>query len=460
MPISRNGSTKSQHGERPEPSQAQEIYFSPIEATKSQVFLSSPHPSPPLKTAVNPQTEEDESGKPRGNREQQEFVQPPQRYLHSPAKSRLTVTPEQIDQLVTALVRAPLIQQRTSQPCRDYYFSDDVTAVSEQLLPSPASETIYALPNQQFLTSRPSLVKSTSHLLDLDAGCLALLDARAPGLPVEYLSTDCGGDTDDLRVGKSTFISVPSGANSTSTLHIRPPPNPTHPSTITLQAISSAIERRTGSTARHLVAEIDMTRSFTKAVLTELAAHADRSLDDIDVALRPPSPVDDDGTLDWCALADELQAQGEAAEAVDAVAKSFHSLAVETCAMQTLTLLAELARVMARHAEFIIVEPSARGKDGRVAKVRIPFVSHTLIEAGPYLRLDRGAHRNGADLAHGLLQEVVNAVCSRADTDEEFDVDGGNGTTTRLTCVPLFETTEEGAKAWCVFVGGHYEDTR
>ena len=181
----RNRSSKSPETKS---SRQSEIYFSPIDVNKSQIELSSPTTSPPItptpesynakqsaqkleptvaeiwKAKQNDSEPDVPMPAPLGWKGKQEASEP----------NKLKLTPEQLDQLVEALVKAPMMQKRVRKQWWNEnvsYLSDGESALS--LSPAPTEDdmitgssspqpselppsSIFSLPNDPLVTEQRS----------------------------------------------------------------------------------------------------------------------------------------------------------------------------------------------------------------------------------------------------------------------------------------------------------------
>ncbi|KAK3115612.1 hypothetical protein LTR53_004870 [Teratosphaeriaceae sp. CCFEE 6253] len=477
--VSRHGSNGSKRSRRD--SQVTEIYFSPVDVNRSRISFTDPIDEP--EAELTPTQE-------RYDEERRQASQTPSTTAEFkpesdlPAKLKSMLEPEQVDRLVKALAECPLLQTRVSkQWWDDVSDATSVLSVSEatpslttassspSTLYSQSTKAISTEPRSPSITQESPGAKSTREYADLpkprgapqvasaEFGGIALVDPKVHGTPIRYVSQDYQLGTNTVKVGQCSFMHIPYGTTMHSQLRIEPPSNRSINSRVMLQVMNHVLERKTGQKAYLLVAELDVTASFSKAALTELAAHADMSLDEIERLAPGKKAMPRESLIDWCALADELQTECAIQDAVDNAAASFAHLNTESCTMQTLTLLSELERLKARHQDFLILRPTGHHDNGRLSGVHIPWMSQHLDQ----LLYDSDSLDNFRDAtkAARLLRDRVAAVVAEGCIGgRAFDSRIWWGDQMRLLhCVPLLEGAEGRPAAWVAFLSdlGRYE---
>lgn len=478
----------------PTSSAGSDIYFSPIDATRSQVFLSSPQPSPPvspsettdLKQDVDvPQERVDEDVVEKTASLAIEPIAAKQQEMIEIAgigriidNRKVTLTLAHVDRITTALARSPLVQMRVRGSHLDN-LPKNMTSTSE----SSAPNTTTINPQTSLPTPPPSETSSTS-TTDSHGG-IALLNPLIPGCPITHTSTEA------FTPGTCTYLSLPYGLSTTSALRIELAPAPNAESKILLQTLVAALDRKTDARELVLLAETDVTPSFARAALTELAVAQKLTLDDLEIltptASKPYSPDSADGSIDWCTIAQDHPASlastlsspvsDDLLESLETFA-SKEKFSAETCTMQTLTLLSELARLQSAHATFLILQPTRYDAQGGLAGVKIPLISTALRKR--FERMSSSASSNsGSEAAalstssastvdHGGLkgrrfrEAVIAAVAPRFGFGEEFETFVGFGEgkgRVRVRCVPIFghgvdAADQTGVERWVCFLGG------
>ena len=480
--LSRSGSTSSRRGKKD--LALKEIYFSPIASTKSQVFLSSPQPSPPLTPISTPpplETPPDASAGGLG------------RYK-APKKEKLTLTTRDVDRLVTALAAAPLVQMNVRKqhwadlptdmltaPLRDM---PSVTSLeSEQTSEASTAPSLYSLPNQPFLTEQRT-ASMTQRILEEEfardfpdhpkakkpehvkvmkqeqtqTGSLsgiAITDPSVAGCPVRSMSSGYSHSTNVLKVGKCSYLNVPYGASTDCNIRVEPPSPTSEHSRIYLQAVDKVLDRKTGRAVHLLVAEQDMTRAFTKAALHEFAKSADVTLDEIDIALPTDESRESTDSIDWCALADELAASCSITDKLEAAATACTGLKSETCTMQTLTLLSELEGTKKQYQDFVVLQTTIHDDLGRPRGVKVPLLSQAL-----YSKLydDGNSTSSASNSARALRETLVAAVAPGLASSDVFETGSWWGVGQRkVKCVPLTDGTSGKDTSWACFIRSEYD---
>jgi hypothetical protein len=469
----------------PTSSTGSEIYFSPIDATRSQVFLSSPRPSPPISPS-DPTFKDDEQAKlgevvvkkvAELTIESASAREPDMVEIAGIGRTldgrKVTLTLAHVDRITTALARAPLVQMRV-RGSHLGELPENMTSPLPNVATDNANNTVTptGLPTPPPSESEASTTDST--------GGIALLNTTTTGAPITLTSTDA------FTSCKCTHLSLSYGLSTTSALRIESAQIANAESKIILQSLFATFDRKTHARANlTLLAETDVTPSFAHAVLTELAAAQNLTLDDIEIR-TPAAPYDPEESIDWCAIGREEEVRSPASdilqETLEAFASSYSSLtnaaatfSAETCTMQTLTLLSELARLQTAHATFLILQPTRFDAKGELAGVKIPLVSRKLQERFEKMGELSSSSSNSSSSApstsaasssiHGGLkgrlfrEAVIAAVAPRLGFGEEFEtfvtIGKGKGRV-RARCVPMFGR-EGVVERWVCFFGGEFD---
>jgi hypothetical protein len=475
-----------------------DIYFSPIDATRSEAFLSSPQPSPEIEEDVLVEKVaglviEDVPEPVTAKKMEMVEIAGIGRVIDG---RKVTLTLAHVDRITTALARAPLVQMRVRGTHLDG-LSGNMANTTTTHLPTPP-------PSESSLSTSTTI---TSTLTPDSTSTISLLDPLAAGNPITLTSTDASAP------GKCTHLSLPYGLSTLSLLRIEPSPNPELiESRILLQTLHATLDRKTHARSFTLLAETDVTPSFARAALTELAAKQGLSLDDLEIR-TPVAPWSPDESVDWCNLEPSTSPSNPytpttmTSPVTDILAESLQSFSspakfnAENCTMQTLTLLSELARLKRANETFLILQPTRYDDKGGVAGVKIPLISNALRVrfekmGGSGSSSGSGSDKNETEAATGnpkktfsqhvaaaesqsvgestsssslltvnhrgskgrLFREAVIAtVVPRFVFGEEFEtvviLEGGKAKV-RTRCVPLFGTTGELAEKWVCFLGG------
>ncbi|KAK1814093.1 hypothetical protein LTR12_011532 [Friedmanniomyces endolithicus] len=395
------------------------------------------------------------------------------------AKPRLMLKPEQVDRLVKALAECPLLHVHVS---KQWWDAGDVSDAASEASGSDATPSLTtSSPSRSTLSSAQhsqSLVpehQQSASVLEGDEfareypnhpkakvatkqkfGGIAIVDPKVHGSPTRYVSQAYRLGATTVNVGQCTFLALPYGTTVQSHLRIEPASSRSSNCRVMMQVVNQVLERRSGHKTFLLVAELDVTESFTRAALMELAAHVDMSLDDIELLAPGIKAMHRDEQLDWCALADELQTSCAITDAVEGAAGSFARLTAETCTMQTLTLMSELERLKRRHQDFLVLRPTGYHDNGVMSGIHIPWTSQhldqLLFDAEP--RHIRGEASKAARLLRDRVAAAVAAECGAA---KAFDSQIWWGDMMRLVhCVPLMDRPEGRPAAWVAFLSGEF----
>lgn len=460
--IGRSGSRRERKASHtPTSSAGSDIYFSPIDASRSQVFLSSPQPSPPITPTV---VDKQETPKPAQVEEVADRFESLVIETSSAKQMveiagigrsidnrRLTLTLAHVDRISTALALAPLVQMRVRGFYLDTLPSNMTATASDKAVETKATSNAdtAALP-----TPPPSEASSID-----EVGGIALIDTTIEGAPVTLTSTEA------FMPGKCTHLSLPYGLSTTNRLRIEPATTSASESKIILQSLFAALNRKTGVQDLTLLAETDVTHSFARAALTELAHTQNMTLDDLEIR-TPTVAYSPDESIDWCNLDQPDNATSPVTDILNETSSAFSStLSAETCTMQTLTLLSELQRLQKAHSTFLVLQPTRYDARGALAGVKIPLISQALRQRFAKMDTSSATGSSTSSSSSGGLkgrlfrEAVIAAVAPRFVREEEFEtfvtLEGGE-VKVRARCVPLFDAGES-IERWVCFLGGEYD---
>lgn len=459
----RNTSSISRRGRRD--SHQFEIYFTPTDYTRSQIFLSSPVGSPELPL----QEPEDECLTPKAS-----LSRPPSAIFigsesttpspESGTKEQLVITSSQLDQLIQALARSQLIQRHvrkqwwdsTDIPDDESMFSASSASLSESNLVS----TIYSRPNETFLRNgdrdqnfNHPYAKRALPVPPVPFGGIALLDSKIHGSPVRYTSRNYRQGSKILGIGSYTSLNIPYGTDVECTLRVEPTSPFNNKCKVMLQAVNQAVDRKTSKRAYLLAADVDVTDLFAKAALTELAEATGKTCDDI-IVEKPLNMTPDESSIDWCALADEMQNTADTALVIDSAVQNFSALKSETCAMRTLALMSELERIKDQHMDFLIIVPTRFHANGMPSNMRMPWVSQRLYNDWYGTKDGPGFSQTAKD----FQQSIVANVAKRAMAKERFTVSIAWKEDQQVVhCVPLMDRVQGEGAAWACFIRGEFD---
>ena len=422
---------------------ATEIYFSPIDVTCSKVELSSPLPSP----TVTPTQESYNTAQ----------------AVQKPASAKLRLGPDQLDRLLIALANAPMVQDQVRRQSWD----DDRSLIS-----SPASkmslrtalkevkpkDSVVSLTRKRSSTGpfRQNTVPATQETnakqpLQVRLSGIALIEPKINGSPVRFLSKNYLWNTNVLRVGKGMFLNSPYGNDTACRLRIESAAtNSTVPHCrVVLQVVAQVLDRKTGKKVHLLVADMDVTESFTKAAFTEFAEQSGIRLEDIEVKATSEDTKSEtsSASIDWCELADELEMSCNINNIVDAAVEQLAHLDRETCSTQTLTLMSEIERIKLKHEDFLILRSHAEHENGVPSQMSVPWISQHL----DGISLD--SRTISSDSTREFREHLIATVAKQSIQNTPF------ATRLRLGCqerivrfLPLVESTGEKNCAWVCFL--------
>lgn len=370
-------------------SRVAEIYFSPVDLNCSKIELSSPLPTP----RVTPTQESYNAG-------QTNLLAAT---VTPPTTEKLRLAQHQMDRLVSALMNAPMFQTHVRKQCCD---DDQLSRSSQPSLLSPRSALKDLRPqdsaisltkspvvtgqspglDRQPTTEHTAPVATPKKALQVKLVGMALLNSRLKRTPVHFLYRNYSQSTNVLRVGRSCYLNVPYDSYPNYSLRVETTTatSTTQRCRILMQLINQVLDRPTGKKLYFLVTELDVTESFKKAALTELAEQSGLAIDDIGVKSPGESIRQETSStkVDWCEVADDLQATCNIAEAVEAAIDRFALLRTETCTAQSLALLSELETIKLKHEDFLIVRSHDEHENGIPSRISVPYISQHLDDLG------------------------------------------------------------------------------
>ncbi|EME82767.1 uncharacterized protein MYCFIDRAFT_80375 [Pseudocercospora fijiensis CIRAD86] len=459
--------------------QKDDIYFTPVDVTRSQIFLSSPVSSPSASpdspTLPRETDDDDECPTPRASRALSR--RPSQVYVGGVEKlnikdDALKITPVQLDQLVVALAKSRMLVKHVSG---DWWDLDDVpddesvvSSFSQVSLPTLTSaSTLYTRQNENFVNDQRNTNSSQSQgqmprvaAQNGAFGGVALCDTKVHGTPVRFVSKNYRHGSSILDVGTCTYLSVTYGTEVECALSIEAPSNGSSGTRIVLQCKTQVVDRKSGKQVYTLMAEEDVTKGFIKAALAELAEARGKAYDDIKIASPSQDSATESPDIDWVEFADELQAAADVSDLVDETAAIFKTLESETASMQTLTLMSSLDRIKENYEDFLILRPIAFHDNGLPSSMRLPWVSQRL-----YTDWYQSKKIGDDEVAPGDTQEaqdfqacIVANVAKQGAKAQAFDCEAywGEHNKQYLHCVPLMENSEGHCDAWACFVRGEF----
>jgi hypothetical protein len=362
-----------------EPSDRTEIYFSPVSMTGHHAELSDPMPTPELTSAAFDNVEAawvaaiTNVPTPLSN-----------------ANIKWSLGTENLDRLVVALANAPMIQShvqgetwdptRTRIPGRPSFMS-----LCSTLRDLKARDSVVSL---QSVTGSAGIL-SPGRPIDLKraprvhfAG-LAIMEPKARAAELSFWSQQFVRKGQILHNGKSRYLNIPFDSTSTTDCRLRVQTEALwsgKPSIMVfLQLTAAVLVRKTGKKIYSMVTEIDVTGSFRKAAFTELVEQA--GYDPDNVRLEVAEGMVRQGSnesIDWCAVADEPRSTDDITDIVNVAVEMITNLEPETCVIQTLTLMSELARIKRKYQDFVFVQCHDHHENGVPSRMSVPWISDHL----------------------------------------------------------------------------------
>jgi len=257
---------------------------------------------------------------------------------------------------------------------------------------------------------------------------LVLVDDEIYGAPIVALSTDsaaesnCGsciplGRPQDDSIG--TSLCVITDADTGRTI-------------VRLQIVIQVLQSLTGKPIHYLVADFDITESFTKAAITELLTTA---------TIFDEQDHTDQADI-WLQLAHESDNPPKnLKDVLDTILSRLRTLTPETCSMQTLTLLATLHRLERQFRDFYVLRTLEVHANGVPARVDVPFISQRL-------------HFSVAERGRGNLRDLMVSVLGKfgAEREEFHWASTGQEADIALHFIPLYDSLDRRKPSWVCFL--------
>ncbi|SMY23591.1 unnamed protein product [Zymoseptoria tritici ST99CH_1A5] len=476
----RNASSLSSRRGIPEDSF--ELFFTPIDVTKSQICLSSP--TLPLSQAASlvDSDEEEDCLTPRPD------VSRPASAIFVGNNARpkpnvsVDLTLSQLDSLTVALAKSTLIQRHVRKhwwdeediPEDDTIYS--LNSVSTSSLPSstaipaplfsmpntsisiPSPSAISSLPPSRPLPTPPSSTKSTGP----QQTNIALTDPKIHGSPIRYISPSYRLNNIPLPLGSATFLNVPHDTDVECTLRVEQPNNNHGRCKILLQTINQTVEKHSGKQIYLLAVDIDVTDIFLRATLAELASSAGVGVGDIALP-SPTSPtpaplptIGSSASVDWLAVADSLLSTSESDAIVSDASHRMAKLTPDDCTMQTLALMSALERLKDQHADFLIIAPSTiKHRNGAPTGICVPWLSQRLWRDwfGKEEKRDKKFEGTRRAFEEDVIESVAKRCAKRQSGREEMKVKWGRE---ELVVGAARLVGNGGEDVWVAFVRGEF----
>ena len=376
-----------ERGRTEKASRATEIYFSPMSMNGSQVELSDPLPTPEL-TPTQASYDAVEAAWRAATSE------PRKSRANSSPQSKWVLRAEDLDRLVVALANAPMIQRHvekeTWEPCRPHVPDRpsfmSVRSALREVRPKDSAVSLgsegsadlpFPIPRSPEDFRRPTRARFTG---------LAIMEHKADSPALRFWSHDHVKNGNLMHVGKSHYLNVPYDDASKADCRLRVQTNALRsgkPSiSVFMQLVAPILVRKTGKKVYTMITEIEVTESFRKAAFTELVEQAGWEPDDVvlETTTQQVRSSASSESIDWCALADDLQSNCEITNIVDTAVETMPHMAAETCVMQRLTLMSELERIKRKHQDFVVVRAHERYENGVPSRMSVPWLSEHLDE--------------------------------------------------------------------------------
>lgn len=500
-----NGGRK---GHTPTSSAGTEIYFSPIDATRSHVFLSSPQPSPPATPAEGhvgiPKSVPDAPKKNQplaqaasGRKARspveiatarlQELVLESEGEDQEHEDDKVSLTLRQVDQLSLALARCPLVTKHVQRP-----FFDSRSAIAKAATTSDGDSLLSDATT--LVADGSTAAPPTPPLSELsdeaeEVGGIALLDLRDPKAPIRSASSG------PFKAGKVTQLSLPPGMSNAARLRFKPAKHPAGESRIVLQVMESVVDRKSGRLAFTLLSETDVSHAFIRTALIEVASATGVSLDEVEIqtptASSHPSSSGSardssiSGEIDWANLdsptitppaASPTRPSSPSSDLFPELISALDCLRPETCTMQTLTLLSHLSSLKRHHHTFLLLQPTRYHEDGMLAGLKVPYASQSLQERfgepgssfhmGKVTGAPQEEPRGFFSMQGSVFRTaIVASVAKHMKDGEEFEMLIDLSATgeedvvrnCRCRCVPLRKVEDGKVDMWVCMVGGEFD---
>ena len=429
-----------------------EIYFSPVSMTGHHAELSDPLPTPELNSAAYDSVEAAWAAATTN-------LPTPKEHLLRNTNLKWSLRAENLDRLVVALANAPMIQSHvqgeTWDPTRQRIPDrPSFMSLRSNLRDFKARDSAISL--QSVIGSAGIL--SPGRPIDLKippqvhfAG-LAILEPKARAAELSFWSQHFVRKGQILHNGKSRYLNIPLDSTSTTDCRLRVQmgalwsgkPN----IMVFMQLTSSVLVRKTGKKIYAMVTEVDVTESFRKAAFTELVEQAGFNLDDI--VLEMTEGIVRQGSnesIDWCAVANQPQPNNDITDIVNVAVTMISNLEQETCVMQTLTLMSELARVKRKYQDFVFVHCHEHHENGVPSRMSVPWISD-------HLNATTGKGREvSADAMSTFRFHMIDITAKRSIQPEPFTVKVPLASEEKsVHFVPVLDGASEKNAGWVCFL--------
>lgn len=277
--------------------------------------------------------------------------------------SKLTLRPTDLDRLVFALANAPTIRKHV--------------------------EAEAAPPSQRKTPAYP-LVISKAHDRVLESRCCDSVVELGYGNALADAPTSPRRIVNEIAPIRSTFVRLRMTLSTTNQadccLKIRTDAaEPGKPRVrISVELSTDLLVRKTGQRIYNMFTEIDVTESFRGAAFEELINHAGCALEDV---VWDAGDSGETSGITGDTTSDEYKAG-----IIDVVAGILSDLNPETCTMESLTLMSELARIKRKYQHCAIVLNHTYHANGVPASSSMPWVSEPFDETMKRRSEERSDH--------------------------------------------------------------------
>lgn len=410
-------------------STCRDIFFSPIAVSGSESALSDPLPKP--RETMTPSEQEPFHAAGSGTSSQT------QETTASTIRPKLKLTPQHFERLVRAYVSAPIFRDVA---CRKRGGGDvaewDRVAVASQ--------------------------KNAEKPLEAKIRGIVVTESRLKGNPIRFMTNgykDLVGNTLNFR--SQSFLDSPFGEQFENDCCFRVESKPHGEGCkVSICVTYDVIDRVDGTKIFHLVNDVDVSEQMSAAVLAELAAKAEIEVADIEITNQPledshankSATTDDESpSIDWLAMADELQIESELDSIVESACKILAEIELTNCSPQSEDLLGDLERLKYEYRDFIILQtrkPHAPPPNAVPSKIGVPWISDHF-----EWRLHEGEHIPES-ARRRFREDVVGIVAKKAAGQIPFASSCILGDfNVRLQCAPLRgKSPFSGFEAWVAFV--------
>lgn len=434
------------------------IYFSPNKLNKSSTSLSSPRLGPTSticegKLTINvPNSEPPHLPSDRTPHVQEHTVTHCLHTRKPQIPHKLLLSQDQVNRMNASFAETLPVHMHIGR--HDYGgYLDDVTTTS----PTSSSKAstyaqasgMYSHSNTQFTVEARSLDEDVTAEPQFEHNQVvhnvALTDLKVRGTPVRFLSSNFPLGANVLNVGDHTYLNTPYEANSGLSIRIEAPTEPDQRCRLYLQSVNVVIDCETGKKVFNAIIESDITGDIQRAATAELAISCNITEAAVGT-MSVGTPKISSPEIDWCALADEIQAAHEFDTGIEETSRRFADSLASDSSSATIHLLEQIDQIRVAHSAFMIMRSFSFHTDGKPATVGIPWISQ-------HLQRELEVYDSGSKAGKHIRDEVVQAISNgMSGSATPFDRTTSSGIEVR--CVPLSDTIMKSADAFICFLGG------